>query len=178
MKRRLSNFFRELGYEVGLWIFWVLSSIFWIWLFYTRGVALNDFKAPTAEDYRWLHQQEAVLQEDFEKVYEIEGAKIEVENPNIIVRLVSKENSDYELKITFNQNKQKVKAEEICHKEGYRDVVIFPKMEKYVPKAEYALLGIMVGAVTATLITFVYRFFYQMIAKLYHRIRKIEEKKE
>jgi len=179
MKKRLSNFFRALGYDVGMIIFWILSSIFWIWLFSKVGVVLHKFDGPTVEDYKWLHEQEEVLQKDFDKVYEMKGAKIEVQNPEIIVTLVSNESSDYELRITFDQNKQKVKAEEICNKEGYRNTpLIYPKMEKYVPKAECALLGIMVGGVTAGIITYIYRFFYQMIVKCYHIIREIKQKKK
>lgn len=178
MKKRLSNFFRALGYDVGIGIFWVLSSIFWIGVFYKGGVKLGAFDAPTVKDYQWLHEQEEILQEDFEKVYEMPGAKIEVQNSEIIVTLVSKQSSDYELSITFNQNKQKLKAEEICHKEGYRSTVLFPKMDKYFPKAECALLGLMLGAASAIAITFIYRFFYQMIAKCYHSISKIKRKKK
>lgn len=180
MKKRLSNFFRSLGYDTGLVIFGVLFSILWIGVFNKIGVKVfNAFEAPTAEDYKWLHEQEEVLQEDFEKVYEMEGAQIEVQNSEIIVTLVSEQNSDYELRITFNQNKQKVKAEEICNKEGYRNTtLIYPKMEKYIPKAECALLGIMLGVASAVAMTFIYRFFYQMIINLYHIISKIKQKKK
>jgi len=143
---------------------WIICILFWIGLFFKIGVSLNAFKAPSESDYQWLHEQEEILEQDFEKVYSIEGAQIKVQDSQIVVTLTSIESSDYELEVTFNQNKEKLKSKEICQKEGYRNtVVIFPKMEKYYPGIVYILLGILMGSFSALILESIYRNLYKKI---------------
>lgn len=171
MKKRLSDFFYVLSTEVGIWIFWLIFGILWAVVCFQMGRKVGDFEPPTEADYKWLHEQEYILEQDFEKVYTIEGAQIKIEDSQIVINLISKESKDYELEITFNQKKQKLKAKEICHKEGYRTDSIYPKMEKYGKHIEFITSGGILGGVSAVVVSFLYRFLYERIKKKQQRVQ-------
>lgn len=167
MKKRLSNFLYHLSTDSGIGTLLIIFSILWVVLIFQMKVKSNAFEPLTEADYKWLHEQEEMLENDFEEVYSIEGAQLKVQDSKIVVTLTSRESKYYELEMTFNQNKEKLKVEEICHKNGYQKntASMSPIIDKYWPKIECILGGILLGAVSAIMIGYLYRFLYRIIKR-------------
>ena len=145
MKKRLSNFFQLLSKDIGFFIFAIVLVPLWIGIFIQMKNSSGAFEPPTKEDYKWLYKQEEKLKENFENVYLIDGASIKIQNSEIKVELVSEADQNYELHMTFDENKKFIKSKEICNKAGYRTYNIAGENEKNGPIIACVLFGMMIG---------------------------------
>lgn len=165
MRKRLSNFFQLLSEDMGLLIFAIILCPLWIGIFVQLKSYVGAFEPPSEADYKYLHEQEDTFKDNYENVYLIEGASIKVLNSGIKVILVSETDRDYELHVTFDKNKEFIKSEEICYKEGFRKNTGNDKLEKNIPSFECILYGLFVGVLFALLLHAVY-------IQIYHKVLK------
>lgn len=161
MKKRLINFFQRLR----IFIFAALLVPLCIGVFILIGIHFHVFEGPTATDYKLLHNQEDKLKEDFENVYLMERASINIHNSEINVILVSETDANYELHITFDENKEFMKSEEICNKSGFVTYSENPKMEKYKPIMLCVCGGVLSGIYASLGLWSIYCAIYSRVTK-------------
>lgn len=162
MKKRLSNFFQLLSKDIGVFIFAIVLVPLGIGIFIQINDSSGAFESPTKEDYNCLYKQEEKLKEDFENVYLIEGASIKIQNSEIEVYLVSEVDQNYELHITFDENKKFIESKEICSKPGYRTYSMVGKNETII---ECVLFGTAVGLMFSLVLQMIYERIYVKIVK-------------
>ena len=170
MKEKLINFFRD-PVNVFLLIGITIGMILSVWLQCFSGA----FTPPSEADFYELHKQEEIIMENFESVYSFENAIIYPNENETIIKLVSEEDSDYILKMTFTKRKEFVKSEEISEKEGFRTYPVSSFVDKTTPYFYTGIGGIALGALIGVLLLAIYKitvFIYRVAKIIFEKSKK------
>lgn len=140
MKTKLINYFRKpfnLCALIGVTAGFILS--------YLLCISAGIFTPPTEADFSELHKKEEIIIEDFDNVYNLENITVFIDEEQIIVNIVSEEESDYLVKMIFSKDRKFISSEEISNKIGYETYPTDHSVDKMLPWALVVSIGIIFG---------------------------------